>query len=247
VEDGVVITVHLRNGETRRVDAVSAAVEQHGLASLRLAGVGGGWSEWLVCRDADGVFLVDGPARLNGGSSTPILYENVGRSCDVPELHYVIPIERVPWDEAASHRAALGDYVERTESRPQLVPKYPSGLRAYDNWIRALESGTFDQFGLRYNTAVLADAKKYAAAYLEHLAVDGLALPHLSDVGGAARENAAIFGRMLDLLWPAGASPSAYLGQPVAPTQAKALVPLLREARAVEARQLDLTKRALAG
>jgi hypothetical protein len=197
--------------------------------------------------DADGVFLVDGVARLNGGSSTPILYENVGRSCEVPELHYVVPIERVPWDEAAAHRAALRDYVERTETRPQLVPKYPSGLRAYDNWIRALEAGTFDQFGLRYNTAVLADARKHAAIYLERLAADGLGLPHLPEVAAAARENAALYAGMVDVLWPAGARPSEHLGQPVTPEQARALVPLVREAGGLEARQLDFTKRALAG
>jgi hypothetical protein len=197
--------------------------------------------------DADGVFLVDGVGRLNGGSSTPILYQNVGSSCEVPELHYVVPIERVAWDEAAAHRAALADYVDRTEIRPQLMPKYPSGLRAYDNWLKALEAGSFEPFGLRYNTAVLADAKKHAAAYLQQLAADGLGLPHLSAAAEAARENAAVFGRMLDALWPAGANPGQYLAQPVGPSEAKALVPLVREARAVEARQLDLTKRALAG
>jgi hypothetical protein len=195
----------------------------------------------------DGVFLVDGVSRLNGGRSTPILYDNVGRSCEVPELHYVVPIERVPWDAAAAHRATLDDYVQRTEVRPQLMPKYASGLRAYDNWIKALESGAFDQFGLRYNTAVLADAKRHAAAYLEALAADGLALPHLSDVAGAARENAALFQQMLGTLRPADTTSSEYLGQPVAPEQARALVPLVREARAVEARQLEQTKRALGG
>jgi hypothetical protein len=196
--------------------------------------------------DADGVFLTDGVARLNGGSSTPLLYENVGRSSDVPELHYVVPLERVPWDPAAAHRAALSDYVARTEARPPLVPPYPSGLRAYDNWITALESGTFIPFGLRYNTAVLADAKRHAATYLERLAEEGLPFPHLADAGGTARENAAIFQRMLEVLGMAGPAGAAFLGQPVTPAQALALVPLVREARGVEARQLDLIKRALA-
>jgi hypothetical protein len=45
----------------------------------------------------------------------------------------------------------------------------------------------------------------------------------------------------------AGPGGSAHLGQPVAPAQAQALVPLVREARGVEAQQLDLIKRALAG
>jgi hypothetical protein len=54
-----VITVRLSNGGTRRVDAVSAAYEQRGLTSLRLSGVGGGWSERLVCRDADGKVVTE--------------------------------------------------------------------------------------------------------------------------------------------------------------------------------------------
>ena len=195
--------------------------------------------------DADGVFLVDGVARLNGGRSTPILYENVGRSSDVPELHYVVPVERVPWDPAAAHRAALRDYLERTEVRPQLVPRYPSGLRAYDNWTKALEAGTFVPFGLRYNTAVLADAKQHAATYLERLAAEGVAGPHLADAAVTARENAALFRQMLEALGMAGPGGAAHLGQPVAPAQAEALVPLVGAARNLETRQLDAIKRAL--
>jgi hypothetical protein len=197
--------------------------------------------------DADGVFLVDGVARLNTGSSTPILYENVGRSSDVPELHYVVPVERVPWDAAAAHRSALRDYLEHTEVRPQLVPRYPSGLRAYDNWLTALEAGTFAPFGLRYNTAVLADAKRHAATYLARLAAGGLALPYLAEAGGTAHENAALFQRMLEVLGMAGPEGAAHLGQPVTPAQAKALVPLVRDARGLEARQLDLIRLALTG
>jgi predicted DNA-binding transcriptional regulator YafY len=197
--------------------------------------------------DADGVFLVDGVARLNGRRSTPILYDNVGRSSDVPELHYVVPVERVPWDATAAHLAALRDYLARTEVRPQLVPKYPSGLRAYDNWLTALESGTFVPFGLRYNTAVLADARKHAATYLERLAAEGLLLPHLAEAGAVARENAVLFRRMLEVLGMDGPAGAASLGQPVAPAQAQALAPLVRQARGLEARQLDLVKQALAG
>ena len=197
--------------------------------------------------DADGVFLVDGVARLNGGRSTPILYENVGRTADVPELHYVVPVERVPWDAAAAHRAALRDYVERTDVRPQLVPRSPSGLRAYDNWLTALERGTFVPFGLRYNTAVLADARKHAATYLTRLAGGALPLPHLAEAAGTAGENGALFRRMLEVLGMAGPEGAAHLGQPVAPEQAQALVPLVRAARGLEARQLELIKRALAG
>jgi hypothetical protein len=198
--------------------------------------------------DADGVFLVDGVARLNGGSSTPILYENVGRSSDVPELHYVVPVERILWDAPAAHRAALAGYVARMEGRTRgPAGKHQTGLAAYDVWLRALDARTFIPFGLRYNVVLQADNKQHAAAYLGRLASDGLGLPHLADVAAVAKENAAVYRRMVGLLGMGGPSGSAHLGQPVTEAQAKGLIPLVREARAVEARQLELTKRALAG
>jgi hypothetical protein len=200
--------------------------------------------------DADGVFLVDGVARLNGGSSTPILYENVGRTSDVPELHYVIPIERVRWDPAAAHRAAIAEYVERMERRAHShgAGTQQSGLLAYDVWLKALEGGTFEAFGLRYNTAVLADAKKHGAVYFERLASEGgLGRPRLTEVAKAARENADVYGRMMGALGMDPSEGGANLGKPVTAEQAKALVPLVKEAKRVETRQVELAKGALAG
>jgi hypothetical protein len=186
--------------------------------------------------DADGVFLVDGVGKHNPGGSAPILYENVGRSCEVPELHYVVPIERVAWDAAAAHRAALKEYVERTDVRPQLMPKYPSGLRAYDNWVTALASGEYEQFGVRYNTAVLGHARDCAATYLARR--EGFA-----EVAAAAADVSAVYKRMRDALdmWR-----PERLGDPVSGEQAVALIPLVKEAKAAEARQLELAKVALA-
>ena len=100
-----------------------------------------GFRHSLAERDVgDGVLLTDGVARVNGGRSAPILYENIGRSSDVPELHYVIPIERVSWDPASAHRAVVTDYVQRMEHRTirHGVGTQQAGLGAYDVWIKAL-------------------------------------------------------------------------------------------------------------
>jgi hypothetical protein len=194
--------------------------------------------------DADGVFLVDGVGRFNTGNSTPILYENVGRSCDVPDLHYVVPIERVEVDAAAAHRAALGAYVEQVRGRVNVPPKYTAGLAAYDTWARALEGGTFVPFGVRYNTAVLADARGHAVNYLERVASDGVGVD-LREVVAGARGTAAVYRRMLETIEMAGPNPPAHLGLPVTPAQAKALAALVREAKSAEARQLELTEKAL--
>jgi hypothetical protein len=194
--------------------------------------------------DADGVFLVDGVGRFNTGHSTPILYENLGRQSDVPELHYVIPIERVAVEAAAAHRAALRGYVEHLRGRTAVPPAFGAGLVAFDRWTKALESGSYDHFGLRYNTAVVADARGHAVTYLARVAAAGVVG---QEVVEAARATAGVYRRMLETIGMAGPNPPAHLGLPVSPDQARALMPLVREAKAAEARQVDLVERALRG
>jgi hypothetical protein len=194
--------------------------------------------------DADGVFLVDGVGRFNTGNSTPILYENLGRSSDVPDLHYVVPVERVEWDAAAAHRAALGGYVEQMRGRVSVPSRYTAGLAACDAWVRALESDGYVPFGVRYNVAVLADARGHGVNYLARVAAEGI-VP--SAVVDAARETAGMYRRMLEVIEMAGPNPPAHLGLPVTPAQARALVPLVREAKGAEARQVELVERALRG
>jgi hypothetical protein len=189
--------------------------------------------------DADGVFLVDGVGRFNSGHSTPILYENLGRSCDVPELQYVVPIERIAVDAAAVHREVLVGYVEQMRGRVYAPPGYKAGLAAYDAWVKALESGVYDHFGVRYNTVLLADARGHGVNYLERVAAEGVA--------AAARETAGVYKRMLGAIEMDGPNPPAHLGLPVTPAQAKALAALVREAKAAEARQVEVVERVLAG
>jgi hypothetical protein len=195
--------------------------------------------------DDDGVFVTDGVGRFNTGNSTPILYENVGRSCDVPELHYVVPVERIAVDAGQVHRAVLAGYVEQLRGRVQaLPPKYTAGLAAYDTWVRALESGQYVPFGVRYNTVLLADARGHGVNYLERVAAAGL---DSTGVAAAARATAEVYQRMVKVIEMDGPNAPAHLGLPVTAAQAKALVPLMREAKAAEARQVGLAEKALKG
>jgi hypothetical protein len=45
-------------------------------------------------------------------------------------------------------------------------PRCFGGLKGYDAWIRSVEEGTAAAFGLAYNTAVWAECRKYAVAFL---------------------------------------------------------------------------------
>jgi len=194
--------------------------------------------------DADGVFLVSG---VHGGhdGSNPILYENVGLTFEgAPILHYQVPLEKVDYDPAPAYRASLEYYVKHMESPYHFVPAYKAGLGAYENWIRALESGRYVPFGVRYITAVYACAKQHAADYVRFLAEEWKELPSLGGAADAFGKVAGVYSRMRDVLGIEAGGP-ADLTSPVDPEQAAAMVRLLREARELEARTVELVKRAL--
>jgi hypothetical protein len=44
---------------------------------------------------------------------------------------------------------------------------YASGLKGYDAWIKALESGIADRFGIGYNTEVWKECRNFAVGFLE--------------------------------------------------------------------------------
>ena len=47
-----------------------------------------------------------------------------------------------------------------------ILENYASGVKGFDIWIKALESGTADRFGMGYNTEVWAECRKYAVEFL---------------------------------------------------------------------------------
>lgn len=196
--------------------------------------------------DADGVLLVSGIFGQGPEGSTPILYENVGRTCQVaPLLHYQVPVERVPVDLDRAHREALAEYVSRMERPGHTEPSYHCGLAAYDVWIRALSRPDLNQRGLRYLVYVYYETKDFMAAYVRRLAATWHGAHGMSEVADSFSAVSAVYARMMEVL-AQRYTPPPILEEPVSPEQLRALDPLLREARAKEAATVALVKRVLA-
>jgi hypothetical protein len=197
--------------------------------------------------DDDQVLLVSGVASAGGetGESDPILYDNVGLTFGgAPILFCQTPIEAMPFDLDSTSRQSLAFYVEQMEKTTHVAPAYHSGLLAYDAWIRAMKTGKFNPFGLRYIAAVYADAKAHTAEYIESLSKEWDTSREMQDAAGAAKQLAKAFSQILDDLEQPSCGPEA-LGNPVSPAQAASLIPLLERARALEQRQVGLVKQAI--
>ncbi|MHB8757559.1 MAG: hypothetical protein ACYC6V_06060, partial [Bacillota bacterium] len=189
--------------------------------------------------DADGVFLVDGVGKTAAGSN-PILYENVGKSFEgAPMLHYQFPVEKVPYDVARSDHESLAYYVRHMESRSHIAPEYKSGLLAYDNLARSLERRDYNPFGLRYGLNVYREAKELAAVYLDFLATDWD--QGLRPAAETFKKLSGVYARMQGALGAGDCDPAA-MSLPVTADQADRLLPLVREAKALEVEALARVK-----
>ena len=138
-----------------------------------------------------------------------------------------------------SFRTSLRYYVGQMEKGFHTAPGFQSGLRAYDVWARALEGGNFHPFGLRYITAVYAEAKMHAANYLEMLAHDWGGLTSLGEAAPIFKDVAAVFQNMTVVL-EQDVRGAKHLGEPATAKQAAALAPLVRQARRLEVDAITL-------
>ena len=84
----------------------------------------------------------------------------------VVEMYSVIPGEAA--DDVQTVKEALAFALEHATSPAKWIfPKYKAGLAGYDTWIRALEDGTADGFGMAYNAAVWCECRGYAVLFLK--------------------------------------------------------------------------------
>lgn len=181
------------------------------------------------------------------GQSDPILYENVGRSCDVPILYYQIPIVAVPYDRSSGYRRSLESYVMQMETEFHLHhPVYKSGLAACDNWIHALEGGAFGPLGLRYMAAVYSESKHLVSVYAERL-VGEWGVNGLADVAELFAGIAKVYGCIEAALGQDRGEGGALLHRPITPEQVAAVIPLVREAKRMETEAVQAAKRLLNG
>lgn len=194
--------------------------------------------------DEDGVFLVDGVDKFNRPlGSDPMLYQNLAKKFPpAPFLHYQIPLESVSIDLDLAYRRSLAFYVTEMEKSYHMSEDFASGFRAYDHWIGTLQAGNFNSFGLRYNTTVYAEAKCFAAEYVQGLVanwdngIDGLDVlaDHFQYI-------AKLYRAMMDVL-AQGWHDGKLLGRPVTNQQGKDLIPLLEEARETEKKAVSLLR-----
>ena len=71
-------------------------------------------------------------------------------------------------DDVKTVKEAFQFALEHSENPEKWIyPKYKSGLAGYDNWIKALESGKANGFGMAYNSAVWSECRTFAIEFLK--------------------------------------------------------------------------------
>ena len=110
-------------------------------------------------------YYFSGPGCDEGRGPKP--WQELGNTeIGVIEMYSVKPGQAA--DDVQTVKEALAFAVEHATSPAKWIfPKYKAGLAGYDNWIRALEGGTADGFGMAYNAAVWAECRGYAVLFLQ--------------------------------------------------------------------------------
>ncbi|MDY7041297.1 MAG: hypothetical protein SVX38_10590 [Chloroflexota bacterium] len=113
----------------------------------------------------DSGYYFSGPGCDGGKGPKP--WQELGNSgIGVIEMYSVKPGEMA--DDAQTVKEALAFALEHATSPAKWIfPEYKAGLAGYDNWIRALEGGTADGFGMAYNAAVWCECRSYAVSFLQ--------------------------------------------------------------------------------
>jgi hypothetical protein len=71
-------------------------------------------------------------------------------------------------DDAKTVKEALAFALKHAGNPEEWIfPKYKSGLVGFDAWIKALENGVNDGFGVAYNAAVWSECRGFAVLFLE--------------------------------------------------------------------------------
>lgn len=126
-------------------------------------------------------------------------------------------------------------------------PSYQSGIRAYDNWLAALQSGEYNPFGLRYLTAVYVEAKQMVAEYARFLAASWRGPSGLPEIAAKFAEIAKVYAAMMPALGQDFNEGGGFLGRPVTTAQAAALAKLVKEAKRLDQEAVATVKAVLAG
>jgi len=71
-------------------------------------------------------------------------------------------------DDVRTLKEAFSFVLKHSKSPPKWIfPKYKAGLAGFDNWIRALEDGKANGFGMAYNAVVWNECRLFAVEFLK--------------------------------------------------------------------------------
>lgn len=147
-----------------------------------------------------------------------------------------------PADDATTIKEALMFVWEHARSPEKWIfPKYKAGLAGYDLWIRALEQGKADGFGVAYNAAVWDECRHYGVHFLEE-AKDRLG-DAFAPLFNEAREQYEIVSRNLKRIteiFPFHQFDKAHIGEE---QRVRAAVDCLVKAREAEAMGLGFLEK----
>lgn len=117
----------------------------------------------------------------------PLPWQELGQNSMVKLLSLGAVDACEPADDATVVREALRFAVEHAQS--QRRDAYRAGLEAYDQWIKALEQGHIEGWGLPYNAACYHECRANAVGFLEEAKgrLDASMTPLLDEAAGQYR------------------------------------------------------------
>lgn len=108
-------------------------------------------------------YYISGPGCNEGKGPMP--WQDLGRSeIGVVLVSSVRPT--TPSDDRKTVRDALTYALDVGHNRKKWTDR-TGGLKGYDTWIQAMETGIADRFGLGYNTAVWSESRRFAVEFLK--------------------------------------------------------------------------------
>jgi hypothetical protein len=152
--------------------------------------------------------------------------------------------ESLPHSKYEMLRMCLDMVVEHSRGREWthvFKDRFAQGLAGYDAWIAVMERRSADEQGNAYNTAVIADAREFAARFLQDMVfqwngtnvVERTVRRRASEAAVHYATVARAFGELRDLFpFPEG-------GQPGNPSVANRAVELLMTAKEAETKGIE--------
>jgi hypothetical protein len=112
-----------------------------------------------------GGYLFSGPGG-DGGKGEMSWKELGDTGIGIVEMYSVAPGEAA--DDVTTVKTALSFALAHAANPKEWIEKdYASGVKGFDNWITALETGTASDMGMRYNTGVWLECRQNAVGFLE--------------------------------------------------------------------------------